>query len=62
LQNLGVKKLIVCAEQPVLEHEKFLDLIKTDKRLQLELNWVYKISLYSISGVSSFLILDGSTC
>jgi hypothetical protein len=38
-----------------------LDLIKTDKRLHLELNWVDKISFYSISGASSFLIFDGST-
>ena len=60
LQNLGFKKLIVWAEQSALEHEKFLDLIKTDKRLQLELNWVDKISFYSISGASSFLIFDGS--
>ena len=61
LQNLGVEKLIVWDEQPVLEQKKFLDLIKTDKRLQLELNWVDKISFYSISGASSFLIFDGST-
>jgi hypothetical protein len=61
LQNLGVEKLIVWAEQPVLEQEKFLDLIKTDKRLQLELNWIDKISFYSIPGASSFLIFDGST-
>jgi hypothetical protein len=61
LQNLGVEKLIVWAEQPVLEKEKYLDLIKTDKRLQLELNWGNKISFYSISGATSFLILDGST-
>jgi hypothetical protein len=45
LQNLGVEKLIVWAEQPVLEQEEFLDLIKADKRLQLKLNWIYKISL-----------------
>jgi hypothetical protein len=61
VQNIGVEKLIVWAEQSALEHEKLLDLIKTDKRLQLELNWVDKISFYSISGASSFLIFDGST-
>jgi len=33
LQNLGVEKLIVWDEQHVLEQEKYLDLIKTDKRL-----------------------------
>jgi 1L-myo-inositol 1-phosphate cytidylyltransferase / CDP-L-myo-inositol myo-inositolphosphotransferase len=60
LQNLGFKKLIIWAEQSVLEHENFIDLIKTDKRLQLEINWVDKISFYSISGASSFLIFDGS--
>jgi hypothetical protein len=38
-----------------------LDLIKTDKRLQLELNWIDKISFYSILGASSFLIFDGFT-
>ena len=61
LQNLGVEKLIVWDEQHVLEQEKYLDLIKMDKRLQLELNLGDKISFYSISGASSFLIFDGST-
>jgi hypothetical protein len=46
LQNLGVEKLIVWAEQPVLEQEEFLGLLKTDKRSQLKLNWVDKISSY----------------
>ena len=62
LQNLGVEKLIFWAEQPVLEQEKYLDLIKTDKRLQLELNWGYKISFYSILGASFFLFLIVPLC
>ena len=62
LQNLGVEKLIVWAEQSALEHEKFLDLIKTDKRLQLELNWVDKIFFYSFQARLLFLFLMVPLC
>ncbi len=61
LQKLGVEKLVVWTDESVREQEIFLDLIKTDRRLQLELNWVDKTSFSSILEASSFLIFDGST-
>jgi 1L-myo-inositol 1-phosphate cytidylyltransferase / CDP-L-myo-inositol myo-inositolphosphotransferase len=59
LQKLGVEKLVVWAEEPIQEREMLLDSIKTDQRLQLELNWINKESFSSIS--DTFLIFDGST-
>jgi 1L-myo-inositol 1-phosphate cytidylyltransferase / CDP-L-myo-inositol myo-inositolphosphotransferase len=60
-QELGVEKLVVWAEEPVREREMFLESIKADQRLQVDLNWISKESFPSILGASSFLIFDGST-
>ena len=61
LQGLGVEKLVAWSEEPVREREMFLESIKADQRLELELNWISKESFSSILGASSFLIFDGST-
>jgi 1L-myo-inositol 1-phosphate cytidylyltransferase / CDP-L-myo-inositol myo-inositolphosphotransferase len=61
LQKLGVEKLVIWAEEPVQERDMLLGSIKTDQRLQLELNGVSKEFFPSILDTSSFVIFDGST-
>jgi 1L-myo-inositol 1-phosphate cytidylyltransferase / CDP-L-myo-inositol myo-inositolphosphotransferase len=59
LQKLGVEKLVIWTEEPTHEWEILFDSIKTDQRLQLELNWISKESFSSI--LDTTLIFDGST-
>jgi phosphatidylglycerophosphate synthase len=59
LQKSGFEKLVVWAEESIQEGEMLLGSIKTDQRLQLELDWVSKDSLSSTSATS--IIFDGST-
>jgi 1L-myo-inositol 1-phosphate cytidylyltransferase / CDP-L-myo-inositol myo-inositolphosphotransferase len=61
LQKRGVEKLVVWAEEPVHDREGILAAIKTDQRLQVELDWASKEFLSSLPETLSFLIFDGST-
>ncbi len=61
LQKVGVEKLVVWAEGPVYGLEGFLAAIKTDQRLQVELDWASKEFISSLPETLSFLIFDGST-
>ena len=58
LKKLGIKKLVIWAEEPIATHLKaFLEKIKWDA--ELELNWASEKTFSTEA--SSFLIFDGST-
>ena len=61
LQKVGIEKMVVWAEEPLHGQVEFLASIKTDQRLQLELDWANNEFISSLPEAFSFLIFDGST-
>ena len=61
LQKMGIEKLVFWAEEPLHGQVEFLASIKTDQRLQLELDWANNEFISSLPEAFSFLIFDGST-
>jgi hypothetical protein len=56
LQKMGIEKLVVWAEEPLHGQVEFLGSIKTDHRLEVELDWDNNEFISSLPGALSFLI------
>jgi 1L-myo-inositol 1-phosphate cytidylyltransferase / CDP-L-myo-inositol myo-inositolphosphotransferase len=61
LQKMGIEKLVVWAEESLHGQVEFLASIKTDQRLQVELDWANNEFISSLPEALLFLIFDGST-
>jgi hypothetical protein len=61
LQKMGIEKPVVWAEEPLHGQVEFLASIKTDQRLEVELDWANNEFISSLPEELSFLIFDGST-
>jgi hypothetical protein len=53
---MGIEKLVVWAEEPLHGQVEFLGSIKTDQRLEVELDWANNEFISSLPEALSFLI------